>query len=118
MINAEIIDTQIDDLRDRLPLMLRQNPRTIAFLQAFSDRAGSSSRPPRSWVMQKRPMPGSASQTCWSLSDEKPGCARCDAFGAMTFAECIPGRDLCGALTVGNGKSHRPDATAQMQHRS
>jgi hypothetical protein len=41
MINAEIIDTQVDDLRDRLPLLLRQNPRAIAFLQAFSDRAGA-----------------------------------------------------------------------------
>ena len=118
MINAEIIDTQIDDLRDRLPLMLRQNPRAIAFLQAFSDRAGVIIETAAILGDAEAAMPGSASQTCWSLSDEKPGCARCDAFGAMTFAECIPGRDLCGALTVGNGKSHRPDATAQMQHRS
>jgi hypothetical protein len=29
----------VDDLRDKLPLILRRNPRAIGFLQAFIERA-------------------------------------------------------------------------------
>ena len=41
MSQEEFINTHVDDLRDKLPLMLRQNPRAVAFLQTFSDRAGT-----------------------------------------------------------------------------
>lgn len=40
MTNEEFVDTHVDDFRDKLPQMLRQNPRAVAFLQAVSDRAG------------------------------------------------------------------------------
>lgn len=39
MTNTEFVDTHVDDLRDKLPFLLRQHPRAIAFLRAFSDRA-------------------------------------------------------------------------------
>ena len=40
MTNEEFVDTHVDDLRDKLPHMLGQNPRAVAFLQTVSDRAG------------------------------------------------------------------------------
>ena len=40
MTHQEVVDTHLDDLRDKLPRMLRQNARATAFLHAFSERAG------------------------------------------------------------------------------
>ena len=41
MTHQELVDTQVDDLRDKLPHLLRQNPRAVAFLQVVSERAHS-----------------------------------------------------------------------------
>ena len=41
MTNVDFVDTRVDEFRDKLPQMLRQNPRTVAFLQAVSERAGA-----------------------------------------------------------------------------
>lgn len=43
MTNEELIDTQLDDLRDKLPQLLRQNARALAFLQAVGERAAAIS---------------------------------------------------------------------------
>ena len=37
--DEEFVDVHVDDFRDKLPLLLRKNPRAIAFLHAFSDQA-------------------------------------------------------------------------------
>jgi hypothetical protein len=39
MAYEEFVDVHLDDFRDKLPHLLRQNPRTIAFLMAFSEKA-------------------------------------------------------------------------------
>jgi hypothetical protein len=39
MTNSDAIDTHVDDLRDKLPLLLQQYPRAIGFLKAFNERA-------------------------------------------------------------------------------
>ncbi|MCC8364502.1 hypothetical protein LK996_15630 [Lysobacter sp. A6] len=39
MTNREFVDVHVDDLRDKLPSMLHQFPRAIAFLKAFNERA-------------------------------------------------------------------------------
>lgn len=39
MTSRENVDIHVDDLRDKLPWMLHQFPRAIAFLKAFNERA-------------------------------------------------------------------------------
>lgn len=50
MTHQEVVDTHLDDLRDKLPRLLRQNARATAFLHAFSERAAQSWRPQPSWA--------------------------------------------------------------------
>jgi hypothetical protein len=39
MSHEEFVDIHVDDLRDKLPMLLRHNPRAIAFLRAFGEKA-------------------------------------------------------------------------------